>query len=108
MDSTIRSLLSNQDQIITLNSTKLAAFVHLTSLAAGRFSDNAFFLQPSTSSSSSHIVTFLPWSENVSVDELRASLRLDHLGAALSGARADGERVEAARVEATRVEAAQI
>lgn len=75
---------------VMLTSTKLAAFVHLTTLAAGRFSDNAFFVLPGISGGVT--VRFIPWESGISSDVLRSSLRFDHLAAAMQGMVAGGER----------------
>jgi hypothetical protein len=70
---------------VLLTSSKLAAFVHLTTLAAGRFSDNAFFVLPSGIPGGGVTVRFIPWEAGVSSDVLRASLRMTHLVEALQG-----------------------
>jgi beta-mannosidase len=58
---------------ITLTSDKLAAYVTLTTLAQGRFSDNAFFLLPGTAT-----VSFIPWAE-AQGPLLQESLRIEHV-----------------------------
>jgi len=58
---------------ITLTCDTLCAYVTLTTLAAGRFSDNAFFLQPGATT-----VYFLPWAEG-QYPVLVESLRMEHM-----------------------------
>jgi beta-mannosidase len=58
---------------VTLESDLLAAFVTLTTLAQGRFSDNAFLMLPGTTR-----VLFMPWApEQASV--LTETLRVEHM-----------------------------
>jgi len=77
---------------VTVTSDAVAAFVTLTTLAQGRFSDNAFLLPPGA-----RIVRFLPWGDaQAAGDALRATLRLDHLAAAVQGVLADARNAEAA------------
>jgi len=59
--------------VITLTTDKLAAYVTLTTLASGRFSDNAFFLLPGTAT-----VNFIPWAE-AQGPLLLETLRLEHI-----------------------------
>lgn len=59
--------------LITLTCDTLAAYVTLTTAAAGRFSDNAFFLTPGTTT-----VSFLPWQEG-QYPVLVESLRMEHM-----------------------------
>jgi beta-mannosidase len=58
---------------ITLTTDKLAAWVTLTTLAQGRFSDNAFFLLPGSTT-----VYFLPWAE-AQGPLLQETLRVEHM-----------------------------
>jgi len=77
---------------VTVTSDAVAAFVTLTTLAQGRFSDNAFLLPPGA-----RTVRFLPWGDaQAAGDALRATLRLDHLAAAVQGVLADARDAEAA------------
>jgi beta-mannosidase len=58
---------------VTLSSDKVAAYVTLTTMAQGRFSDNAFLMLPGTQR-----VEFVPWAaEQVSV--LQETLRVEHM-----------------------------
>ena len=59
---------------ITLSSTHVAAYVTLTTLAAGRFSDNSFFIVPPTST----VVQFIPFG-TLNNSKLVASLRVEHV-----------------------------
>ena len=58
---------------ITLTCDSLCAYATLTTLAQGRFSDNALFLLPGDT-----VVHFLPWAE-AQYSVLQASLRLEHM-----------------------------
>lgn len=62
---------------ITLTCDTLCAYVTLTTLAAGRFSDNAFFLTPGTTT-----VSFIPWQEG-QYPMLVESLRMEHMASYL-------------------------
>ncbi len=62
---------------ITLTCSSLCAYVTLTTLAAGRFSDNAFFLLPGDTT-----VSFLPWQED-QYEVLVQSLRVEHVASYL-------------------------
>lgn len=84
---------------VTLTTDATAAFVTMTTLAQGRFSDNAFFLSPPPAPPKT--VAFYPWADDA-VDTLRASLRVDHLAAAQAAARADAASIEAARARCAR------
>ena len=53
---------------------QVALFVTFTTLAQGRFSDNAFMLTPAAPK----VVRFIPFA-GFSIDELRNSLRVEHL-----------------------------
>ena len=60
---------------ITVSSDKVALWVTLTTLAQGRFSDNAFFLPATTKT-----VQFIPFSPSTAADDLhvlKASLRIE-------------------------------
>ena len=60
---------------IVVSSDKVAVWVTLTTLAQGRFSDNAFFL-PATKKT----IRFVPFSPSTAADDhhvLRASLRIE-------------------------------
>jgi len=60
---------------ITLTSDKVALYVVLTTLAQGRFSDNAFALLPGETK-----VQFLPFgAKQADIEQLQASLRVEHL-----------------------------
>ena len=82
---------------VTCSTDATAAYVTLTTLAAGRFSDNAFLLLPGPGAA--RVVRFLPGGDaQAAGDALRATLRLDHLAAAMQGMRDDARRAhEAAR-----------
>lgn len=58
---------------ITLTASATALFVHLTTLAQGRFSDNSLILLPGST-----VVSFLPWGP-LDVALLTASLRVEHV-----------------------------
>ncbi len=58
---------------ITLTASATALFVHLTTLAQGRFSDNSLLLTPGVSS-----LTFLPWGP-LDLGLLKDSLRVEHV-----------------------------
>jgi len=60
---------------VTLSASATALFVTLTTLAQGRFSDNALILGPGNTT-----VAFLPW-EGFDAGVLASSLRVEHLGA---------------------------
>lgn len=59
---------------ITLSTDKTALFVTMTTLAQGRFSDNAIFMSPEQPT----IVSFIPWAPLDSA-LLASSLRVEHL-----------------------------
>ena len=68
---------ANQDGTIDIavSSDKVALWVVLTTLAQGRFSDNAFFLPATTK-----IVQFVPFSQSTAgsdLHDLKASLRIE-------------------------------
>ena len=66
---------------VTVATDKTAAFVTLTTLASGRFSDNAFLLLPGA-----RTLTFEAWgSVHEAAGVLRSTLRLDHLADAVQG-----------------------
>ena len=58
---------------ITLTASATAMFVHLTTLAQGRFSDNSLILAPGVST-----VSFIPWGP-LDAALLSSSLRVDHV-----------------------------
>jgi beta-mannosidase len=58
---------------ITLTSDKVAAFVTLTTMAQGRFSDNAFLMLPGTQR-----VAFIPWAAG-QAPVLQETLRVEHM-----------------------------
>ena len=58
---------------ITLTCDTLCAYVVLTTLAQGRFSDNAFFLQPGDTT-----IAFVPWAD-AQYPILEESLRVEHM-----------------------------
>jgi hypothetical protein len=58
---------------IAVTSNQVALYVTLTTLAAGRFSDNAFLLMAGTKT-----IQFLPFGA-LDFDSLRASLRAEHV-----------------------------
>ena len=58
---------------ITVSTSGVAAFVTLTTRAAGRFSDNAFVLVPPSA-----VITFLPFGP-LDLSTLTASLRSEHV-----------------------------
>lgn len=58
---------------ITLSASATALFVHLTTLAQGRFSDNSMLLRPGNTT-----VSFLPWGP-LDVGLLESSLRVEHV-----------------------------
>lgn len=60
---------------ITLYTDKPALYVTLTTLAQGRFSDNAFFMP----SGKQAIIQFIPFGGAADIATLKASLRLEHL-----------------------------
>ena len=57
---------------ITLSTSNTAIFVTLTTLAQGRFSDNAIFLSPGNTE-----ISFIPWS-TLDLALLTSSLRVEH------------------------------
>jgi len=57
---------------ITISSDNFALYVTLTTLAQGRFEDNAFVMLPGTK-----VVNFYPF-EGFSIAELKATLRVEH------------------------------
>lgn len=59
---------------ITLTASATALFVTLTTLAQGRFSDNALLLSPGDTA-----ISFIPWS-GFDAALLASSLRVEHLG----------------------------
>ena len=61
---------------ITLRATHTALFVTLTTLAAGRFSDNVFMLRGGKDYA--RTIWFIPWEEQQEA-LLRSSLRVEHL-----------------------------
>jgi len=74
---------------VTVTADKPAAFVTLTTAAAGRFSDNALPLV----AAGSRVLRFEPWGDAAgAADQLRATLRVDHLAAAMQGVRDDAAR----------------
>ena len=62
---------------VTANSAT-AAFVTLTTLAQGRFSDNAFWLSSGASSGLSRTISFIPFGD-FDAQLLATSLRVEHL-----------------------------
>jgi beta-mannosidase len=62
---------------ITLTSTATALFVTLTTLAQGRFSDNAILLSPGPGGAT--VVSFLPWGGLQEEALLASSLRVEHV-----------------------------
>ena len=62
--------------LITLDASATALYVTLTTLAHGRFSDNAFAMAPGKVT-----VSFIPMQKSAPVDisVLKASLRIEHL-----------------------------
>ena len=54
--------------------TQVALFVTFTTLAQGRFSDNGFMVTPATAKT----IEFIPFA-GFSFEELRSSLRMEHL-----------------------------
>ena len=58
---------------ITLTASATALFVHLTTLAQGRFSDNSLLLAPGDT-----VVSFLPWGP-LDAGLLQSSLRVEHV-----------------------------
>jgi hypothetical protein len=65
----------NSVNITVTASSAPAAFVTLTTLAQGRFSDNAFWL---SSSGASRTITFIPFG-TLDLDSLTDTLRVEHL-----------------------------
>ncbi len=63
----------NGELDILLTSDKTAAFVTLTTMAQGRFSDNAFLMLPGT-----RTVQFVPWAPE-QAPVLEETLRVDHM-----------------------------
>jgi hypothetical protein len=61
---------------IELSTDAPALFVTLTTLAQGRFSDNAFLLLPG----SPRTVQYVPFVQPTDLDVLRTTLRLEHAG----------------------------
>ena len=59
---------------IAVTTNALAAFVTLTTLAQGRFSDNAFFLPPGTVT-----VQYVPFGDTTDYDALVSTLRIEHV-----------------------------
>jgi beta-mannosidase len=59
---------------ITLTTSNTAIFVTMTTLAQGRFSDNAIFLSPGNTT-----ISFIPWS-TLDLALLTSSLRVEHAG----------------------------
>jgi hypothetical protein len=70
---------SNGDITITVSTTATALYVVLTTLANGRFSDNAFMLE----TGEPRALQFIPWGAasdaKVTLALLKRSLRLEHL-----------------------------
>jgi len=60
---------------VTVTSDKFALYVTLTTLAQGRFSDNAFCMTPGTT-----VLNFIPI-QGFALDELKASTRIEHAAA---------------------------
>jgi len=58
---------------ITLAASATALFVHLTTLAQGRFSDNSLILRPGST-----VVSFIPWAP-LDLALLTTSLRVEHV-----------------------------
>ena len=58
---------------VKVTSDKVAAFVTLTTMAQGRFTDNAFFMAPGTVE-----VGFVPWAEG-QYEKLVETLRVEHM-----------------------------
>ena len=80
VDVTVQSINAGPDQstaVIELSSNGLALFVVLTTLAPGRFKENAFVLRPNTQK----MVSFVTLVNGSAVDlsMLRKSLRVEHL-----------------------------
>jgi hypothetical protein len=74
--ATFGKIIGNE-VMITLSSTATAVYVVLTTLAEGRFSENAFVLEADTPRD----VSFVSWGE-LDIDKmalLRSSLRVEHL-----------------------------
>ena len=65
---------------ITLVADKLAAYVTLTTLAQGRFSDNAFFLLPGTMT-----IQYIPFGATTDYDALISTLRVEHVASYVTG-----------------------
>ena len=61
---------------IAVTSNALAAYVVLTTLAQGRFSDNAFMLPPGT-----RTIQYIPFGDVTDFDALVSSLRVEHAAA---------------------------
>jgi hypothetical protein len=60
---------------IVLNASATAMFVVLTTQAPGRFSENAILLEAGTP----HTVDFVPWEDELDLQLLKSSLRVEHL-----------------------------
>jgi hypothetical protein len=69
---------SDGTAMVTLESDFVALYVTLTTVAQGRFSDNALHLRPHLK----HVIEFLPLKHGPPVDfqELTSTLRVEHLG----------------------------
>lgn len=59
---------------ITVTTDKTAAFVTFTSLAQGRFSDNAFFMLPGTQT-----IQYIPFVTPTDISVLTTTLRVEHM-----------------------------
>lgn len=59
---------------ITVSSTGVAVYVSLTTAAAGRFSDNGFFLVPP-----SKVIRYIPFTAPADIPTLTSTLRVEHL-----------------------------
>ena len=73
----VQFALSDADKsapTISVTTDAVALFVTFTTLAQGRFSDNAFLLMPGTPKT----LLFLPF-EGFDFDELKSSLRVEHV-----------------------------
>lgn len=66
---------------VTVSSAAPVLYVHLTTLASGRFSDNSFSLISTRSTT----VSFIPIDGPANVTLLQSSLRAEHLGQYLTG-----------------------
>jgi len=64
---------------IMLNSDVVALYVTLTTLANGRFSDNAFLMLPGQ-----HLIQFIPFNGPVDLATLTSTLRVEHVASYMS------------------------